>query len=56
MVEGRNVPLSDVLTPLFFWYDSSHIAKTEPYIKLIEAECPKGSFPESTFGKKRMEN
>jgi hypothetical protein len=54
-MDGSEVKLSDVLTPLFFWYDSSHITRTQPYIQLLEAECPKGSFPESTFGKKRME-
>eukprot|EP00392_Amoebophrya_sp_AT5.2_P019209 g19957.t1 len=42
--------LETCLIPLFFWYDSTHICRAQPYRRLIERECKVGQFIESTYG------
>merc|ERR1719188_739603 len=40
------------LCPLFFWYDSTHICRTDHYLGFVFAKgnVPGGGFPEDSFG------
>lgn len=44
------------LMPLFFWYDSTHVCRTNAYIELIEREVKVGQFPESTYGMRQEQD
>lgn len=40
------------LIPIMYWYDSTHISRTNEYIELIQRECKVGQFIETTYGGK----
>lgn len=44
--------LKYLLIPVFYWYDSNHVCRTQEYIKLINEECKLGQFIETTYGVK----
>eukprot|EP00930_Biecheleria_cincta_P102745 TRINITY_DN94570_c0_g1_i1.p1 TRINITY_DN94570_c0_g1~~TRINITY_DN94570_c0_g1_i1.p1 ORF type:complete len:336 (+),score=35.66 TRINITY_DN94570_c0_g1_i1:80-1087(+) len=43
------------LLPLFMWYDSAHICRTQQLAKLIEKEVRPGEFIESSYGCRLLE-
>lgn len=44
--------LQNLLTPLFYRYDSAHVARTKEYIHLLKTECKPNQFIESILSPK----